>query len=484
MSREIAISQIKITERFREYPGAIVKEGRLIGVDTDLFDKQDLEDLQDLADSIKLIGLLHPIVLDDGDTLVAGMRRLCAYVMNEEKAIEVSRLGELTELQLRIAELEENVRRVNLRWNDQVRHIAEIDRLKREEYGEATSAPATHAGKTKGAEQQGWSQEKTAALVGKDRSVVSRSINLAEALNMVPQLKECKSADEAQKKFDAMLEQLATQELMKRVAEEEGTKTEKWLVNMVDEHYIVGDCIMGMRELQDDDRRLVIAEVDPPYGIDLKEKRQGRVRDSYNEIPSEDYPGFAMSVAKEVYRVLAPDAWCIWWYGHEYQNLLYNVLEHVGFKVDKIPCAWVKNKGQTNQPDRYFARGWEPFYLCRKGKPVMHKRGRLNVFVYPGVPDKRRTHDTERPFDLIYDIVTTLCLPKSGTVLVPFMGSGNTMRAAIAHGMKALGWDIDGTEQKLALTKKLLEDFSDVPEQEEGELETEEELNGLPPEEL
>jgi len=468
MSHEISIREVKITDRFREYPGAVVEGKRLLGIDTKAFEKKDLEELQDLADSIKLVGLLNPIVIDEDNTLLAGMRRLCAYVLNGAPAIEATRLGDLTELQQRIVELEENVRRVDLRWDDQVKLIAEIDRLKRVEFGEATSAPTTAQGKSKGKEQEGWSQEKTAALVGKDRSTVSRSINLAEALNMIPQLSACKSADEAQKKFDGMLEQLATQELMKRVAEEDGTQTEKTIVKLVEENYIVGDCLLGMRELQDNDRRLVMAEVDPPYGIALQEKRQGRMRESYNEIGLEDYPQFLLTAAKEVFRILAPDAWCVWWYGHEHQALVYQTLTHIGFQVDKIPCTWVKNKGQTNQPDRYFARGWEPFFLCRKGKPLMHKRGRLNVFAYPGVSDQRRTHDTERPFDLIHDIISTLCLPKSGTVLVPFMGSGNTMRAALAHGMKALGWDIDGTEQKLALTKKLLADFEDIVEEEQN----------------
>ena len=468
MSHEISIREIKITDRFREYPGAIVKNNRLIGIDTDQFEKKDLEELQDLADSIKLVGLLNPIVIDDDNVLLAGMRRLCAYTLNGTLAIDANRLGELTELQRRLVELEENVRRVDLRWDDQVNLIAEIDRLKREEHGEATCAPTSAAGKEKGKEQEGWSQAKTAALVGKDQPAVSRAINLAEALNMIPQLRECKSADEAQKRFDSMLEQLATQELMKRVAEEEGTKTEKTIVQLVEEGYVIGDCLLGMRALQDDDRRLVMAEVDPPYGIDLKGKRQGEVRDSYNEIDAKDYPQFILSTAKEVYRVLAPDSWCIWWYGHEYQALIFQTLTHVGFQVDKIPCAWVKNKGQTNQPDRYLARGWEPFFLCRKGKPLMHKRGRLNVFAYPGVPNQQRTHDTERPFDLIYDIVSTLCLPKSGIVLVPFMGSGNTLRAAMTHGMKALGWDIDGVEQKTALTKKLLNDFADIVEEEKN----------------
>jgi ParB family chromosome partitioning protein len=459
VSNYLHITDILIGDRCRNLPGAVVESEHLKGIDPELFDKKEFLELEELAASIEKYGLLHPIVIDDDNRLVAGMRRLCAHVLNKQDSIEVKRLGELSEIELRTIELEENVRRLDLRWDDRAKYIAEIDRLKREEFGSTTGAQKVNVA---GKPREEWSQEKTAALVGYDKASISRAMTLANALNMMPELSACKSADEAQKKFERVVEMLATKELIKRTTEEEGTKDQKFLLDMVDRSYTIGNCLAGMADMAGNNSGLILAEVDPPYGIDLKALRQGEMRASYNEIGAEDYPGFLLSVAKEVYRVLDTNAWCIWWFGHEWQGVVYNTLCHVGFEVDKIPCAWVKNKGQTNQPDKYLARGWEPFYICRKGKPVLHKRGRLNVFIYPGVPDKQRTHDTERPFDLIHDIVSTLCLPKSGVVLVPFLGSGNTIRAALAHGMKAIGWDINGEEQKLALIKKVLADFEDV----------------------
>jgi len=55
--------------------------------------------------------------------------------------------------------------------------------------------------------------------------------------------------------------------------------------------------------------------------------------------------------------------------------------------------------------------------------------GRLNVFGYAGLTPSQKIHPTERPIALIEDILKTLA-PPGTKVLVPFLGSGATIRAA------------------------------------------------------
>jgi site-specific DNA-methyltransferase (adenine-specific) len=280
-------------------------------------------------------------------------------------------------------------------------------------------------------------------------------------MEVVPELAECKTKDDAEKKLRKLAEKLALEELMRRKAERDLGENEQAVFKVGGDAYVIGNCITGMEALPANGSDFVLAEVDPPYGIDLPELRKGRtVADSYNEIPRDHYPKFLREVAGEVYRVLAPNAWCVWWYGQTWHNMVLNTLKFVGFDVDEISAVWVKNQGQTNLPDRRFARAWEPFFLCRKGNPTMHKRGRLNVFQFTGVPHQKRIHDTERPIELIQEILNTLCIPGVGKVLVPFLGSGNTLRAAFRHGMGGIGWDIDGEETKLRFIKRLLDDVS------------------------
>lgn len=76
--------------------------------------REDLGDLAGLAESIKKYGLIHPIVIDESNVLVAGERRLRACQILGWKEIDVRPFGELTEVERREIELEENIRRKDL----------------------------------------------------------------------------------------------------------------------------------------------------------------------------------------------------------------------------------------------------------------------------------------------------------------------------------------------------------------------------------
>jgi len=52
--------------------------------------RQDVGDLKELTNSIKNIGLLHPVVVDKKNNLIAGYRRLLAYKEIDEKEIPVT----------------------------------------------------------------------------------------------------------------------------------------------------------------------------------------------------------------------------------------------------------------------------------------------------------------------------------------------------------------------------------------------------------
>lgn len=69
--------------------------------------REKLTGIAGLAKSIKRRGLIHPIVLNDDDTLVAGRRRLAAFVMLRRRTIPV-RYAKMNEEMADGTELEEN----------------------------------------------------------------------------------------------------------------------------------------------------------------------------------------------------------------------------------------------------------------------------------------------------------------------------------------------------------------------------------------
>ncbi len=112
----------------------------------------------DLQDSISRLGVLHPILITRANVLVAGFRRL--------KACEALKLNipcryydTLSSQEAEIVELEENLKRVDLPWQDQVRAIIKIHTV----YRQLTP---------------GWTQENTAERIGLDQTTISEMLTL------------------------------------------------------------------------------------------------------------------------------------------------------------------------------------------------------------------------------------------------------------------------------------------------------------------
>ncbi len=72
------------------------------------------------------------------------------------------------------------------------------------------------------------------------------------------------------------------------------------------------------------------------------------------------------------------------------------------------------------------------------GAPGYHHKGTSNVLRAKRVHAKAREHQTQKPTDLMRQLVAVVA-PPGGVVLDPFMGSGSTGVAAIEHGCDFIG---------------------------------------------
>jgi len=409
--------------------------------------RKDFSEQFSFMESIKEKGLLQPITLSKDLTLLAGERRYraCKELGMEKIPALIRDLGEDEEIDSKECELYENIWRKDFTWQEKVRLIADIDELYK-------------------SKNEDWSGRKTAQLVNQSVMNVQRNLELAKAIKVIPELGEQLTASDAHKMLKSLEEKVAVEELLRRQQAAIQTKPEEikneagevvayvggyspemqTFLGMADQAYGIGDTLEALKQLPPNGPVNLI-ECDPPYGINLnalkasKDSADSNVH-SYEEIDEKDYPSFLKTLCTELYRVAARDAWCIFWFGPTWFQDVKNELIAAGWHVDDIPGIWVKNQGQTLQPEVYLARYYEPFFLCRKGKPFLNKRGRPNVFTYNGTPASRKYHPTERPIELIVELLSTLGLPRQ-TVLVPFLGSGATLRAAFQLGQLAFGWD-------------------------------------------
>lgn len=406
--------------------GDIICEGRA---------REDLGDIEGLVQSIKDKGIIQPITLTEDLRLLAGGRRYTAATMCGLDTIPCIIRSDVSEVDAKEIELIENVHRKDFTWQERVKLTDEIDAFYR-------------------AKDPNWSQSKTAEVMGKSVGITNKDLQLARAFKAIPEISEAKTADDAFKMVKKIEEDAIVRELRRRQDERHSktiTRTKgvdagvAAALKEADSNYIIKDVFKGLEGLKDNGN-ISIIECDPPYGIDLNEQKASKdsvdsTVTGYKEVHSSVYEEFLEKLTKELYRVAGRDCWMVFWYGPTWHHQVFTALTSAGWKVDEIPAIWVKPNGQTLQPELYYARCYEPFFVCRKGKPIMAERGRSNVFAYSGASNKY--HPTQRPVELIEEILGTLSAGMD-TVLVPFLGSGATLRACYNRGLKGFGFDLDG----------------------------------------
>lgn len=386
--------------------------------------RTDHGDIEFLAQAIQDKGLLQPITVDQHMRLIAGRRRMLAHEHLGAKMITAVIRHVTDKVDALEIELIENIARKDLEWPERARLEAKINEYK-------SSVDKT------------WSQPKQARLTGQALSTVNRRLQLAEALDLLPELAECKTEDEAFKMYKKLEEGMVLDMMKERVPREVLEAVDK-----ASEHYLLGDAFEGMRGIPD--ATFHFAEVDPPYGVDLHGRKSRNADDEQMEtyVEWEDYEAKFLATASEVYRLLKPHSFAVFWYGMSWHCQVMALLKQAGFAIPDIPALWYKGDGgQTASPDTTLGSCYEPFFLARKGQPKLAVPGRGNVFHFPPLPSQRKVHATEKPLLLIKEILRITLFPGS-SILCPFLGSGATLRAGYRLGHTGLGWDLSEDHKK------------------------------------
>ena len=403
--------------------------------------REEYGDIESLALSIKNEGLIQPLAVRDNEDgtylLLAGGRRYKAAGLASLTTLPV-RVYEkdIDELTMRSIELMENIIRKDLRWWETANLKKEVHELQIKIHGEKKSTSP---------DAPGWSKAMTAKLIGGAESLVHDDIKLAEAIAIMPQLKTAKNRSEAQKMLRGVEETMIRTELAKKVQEKTATTSLERVQHEMINRYMVGDFFEIVKKLPD--KSIDIIELDPPYGIDLHDVKDSLSnnfynKDNYNEVVAEKYEQFINNVLTECYRIMSDNSWLICWFAIEpWMEEVYHAIRAAGFNTTRIVGFWAKPSGQTKAPQYYLANAYEPFFYARKGSPIISKQGRSNIFNFKSVFQNRKVHPTERPIELIQEILSTFGWT-GARVFVPFLGSGNTILSAANLGMQAFGCDL------------------------------------------
>ncbi len=377
--------------------------------------REDFGDIEALKESLREFGQLQPIILS-GQELIGGERRLTAARELGWTKINTVQLGTLTKEDKQEIELEENLQRKQLTWQEEDQAIAALYEM-RSKKGQTMRSIA-------------------ASLKFDSQYKVFSAVQMSQAIKEVPLIAKAKTRHKA-KKLMQMVEKAAI--IKKRLKEKDSSH--------IDSAFVNADCRDYLKTIPDESVDCVLT--DPPFGIDIEKITRsgigafsGRI---YQEADTkEGVLSLLDEVIPELFRVLKPNSHLHLFFAYPHYQIILDMLTKAGFDVSPIPNIWRKEgvTGQTNRPEKWYGVCYEPIFFAHKGLRPLHKQGQPNIFSFGLVNQSLKKHPLEKPLPLLQHILSFSCEP-GDVVLDPFAGVGTVLQAAYLSKVDYLGCEID-----------------------------------------
>lgn len=427
--------------------------------------------LQELCDSIHAIGLLHaPVLRKEGNeyVLVAGERRLRALKQlielgdtfrynNEEytDTIPFVDIGNLSPLEAEEAELDENIKRRDLTWQEHAQAVKRLHEF-RQRQKDAKYEKAIEEGRDPGLCVQTIAEtalEVQGSSEGYHHDKVRKGLIVAKHLDN-PAVAKAKSVDEAFKILKKQEEVSKNLELAHVVG-----KTFTSEVHQV--HNI--DCLSFMMRPENREKFDVIL-TDPPYGMgadsfgDGGGKLQG-IEHHYDD-SFDSWKSLMQSWVKLAWDVTKPQAHAYIFCDIDNFPVLRTMMREAGWYVFRTPLiAYKINSGRVPLPTMGPRRQYETIlYAIKGGKNVNH----IYSDVIPSNADDNMTHGAQKPVELFQNLLQR-SVKAGDNVLDTFGGTGTLIPAA--HNLLCKATVCELSEEYYGLCLKRIRDLGAVDEE-------------------
>jgi DNA modification methylase len=305
----------------------------------------------------------------------------------------------------------------------------------------------------------------------KSASTVQDAIMIATAANIIPEIKEAKTAAEAKRIIIRKTQEEARQELIRRGEELIKSKDDSFDPRkFYSEKVILGDCLQGMKKLPNGIVDYFVT--DPPFGLEmdnipskdpeLTKRALGTYEDNEQDI-------FLLlhNVIYEMSRVGKPNCWVYMMCSSEGFYILKKKFEEAGFQVYRKPLIWEKVDGSgkivagiCQAMEFWPASCYETILMAKRGTNQLYLQGQPDILRHQVVPPSEKRHFVERPVSLLEELINRLHHPGTTAILCdPFVGGGSTLIAA-AHiqGIQAFGYELSEEFRERAISH-LVEDY-------------------------
>lgn len=429
----------------------------------------DLKKVQELAEDIKENGLLHPIVvrrpfeheIPDATgrpyVLSVGGRRYAAHVYLGRELVAARVREDMDPLSAEVVELSENIKRVDITWQEKLDAEARIHALRKLQNPDHQLAA-------------------TAEELGVDTGNLSRDLALHEAIKHDPTLAKAKSAHSARRAHAAKTE------IKARVATASANHS---AVGSIRSCLAANDMRNYVRTLADNSVDLCFTDF--PFGIDYDKQNQDPTNLGLYRDDPDSLRDLLTDVVPQIVRVVKPSGWiaCMMGYtNYEYLAGLFADTCRLHYEYrdgdrgvcsarkskrewregppcefatpEELPWVWYRpNSRQPSLwPELHANNQYELICVVNGGSARLAQANVGNVLVFDQVYSDR-FHTMQRPHDLCKEIIRRFTVVGE-TVLDLCFGSGAHLAAAADGGRRFLGCDInpENLESAVALISK------------------------------
>lgn len=405
--------------------------------------------IEELAASISQIGVLQPPVITREGQLIAGRRRLAAMSSLGWADVPVIYSDEIEPHRLELMELEENVKRVDLPWQDQVAAIVRYHSLR-------------------AAETTPWTYADSARELSCSEATVSNALRITKAMQDEPALEIAKAENystalglarriEERRKSNAVAAILGLEDdeptddadeaasgLSTGTEGDAGVRAEG---DVFSSHPRPRATILnadfadwiGTNEL-----RFNFVHCDFPYGVNAGDKKAGQSASkrlgTYDDSESVYWDLIDLFIENQD-RFIADQAHLFFWHSMKHHDATKRLLTDAGWKIDPFPLIWHKtdNSGIVPDVERTGRRTYEACLFASRGDRKIVRPVAMSY----GAPSPKELHTHEKHGEMLAHFFR-MVVDSSTVMLDPTCGSGSAVKAAKGLGAAlALGIEKD-----------------------------------------
>ena len=437
--------------------------------------RKDISNTEELQNSIKLHGLINPIVVrheDDKTILVAGERRLSAILALGLETVDVRFMEDMTADEARIIELEENIKREDLPWRDMVLAIGTLHSMFQ-------------------SKDKTWTQEQTAehlscklrwisynltvyeCLTGAHPERIAQAPNIETAYNTIVRFAERKAENIVQsiiangvEVFGDKIVAKASPPVIEATAHDFdepptagpvspqgpslGSVSVVAKAQAPAAPIICTDFLSWIKDYKG--IKFSFLHCDFPYGNykgDDTANADVEVQDFYAN--KEDvYWRLLDGLVDNLDRIMSHSAHVMFWFNMNFYSETVAKLTKAGLFVHPHPLIWHKSDGKGVVPGNVVThprRLYDTSLLCVRGSRILARPGG-NSYSCPSVTNK--IHPSQKPEPMLRYFMSMI-VDETTTMFDPTCGSGASLRAAEDLGAKLIvGLELDPVYAKSA----------------------------------